>query len=180
MHNNKSQNHKLRNGVFHEHDRVIRSKILKELNLCHSCLNRACWQVLESNAQLSSISYRHQHKFWNDSPINLFAYTSMFKQKLGVFNLIFLNKPMWTSNSIQHYVKVCLWLAIGLWFSPVSSTNKTDCHNIAEILLKVALNTINQQSYFLHGVHLGYSVKHHQQNINDMPYLQLIWINLLN
>ena len=25
----------------------------------------------------------------------------------------------------------------------VSFTNKTDCHNIAEILLKVALNTIN-------------------------------------
>jgi len=34
----------------------------------------------------------------------------------------------------------------GLWFSlgtTVSSTNKTDCHNITEILLKVALNTIN-------------------------------------
>jgi hypothetical protein len=30
----------------------------------------------------------------------------------------------------------------GLWFSPVSSTNKTDCHDITEILLKVALNTI--------------------------------------
>ena len=33
--------------------------------------------------------------------------------------------------------------AAGLWFSPgilVTSTNKTDCHNIAEILLKVALN----------------------------------------
>jgi hypothetical protein len=31
----------------------------------------------------------------------------------------------------------------GRWFSPgtpVSSTNKTDHHNIAEILLKVALN----------------------------------------
>jgi hypothetical protein len=31
------------------------------------------------------------------------------------------------------------------WFSPdilVSSTNKTGCHNITEILLKVALNTI--------------------------------------
>ena len=28
--------------------------------------------------------------------------------------------------------------------TPVSSTNKTDCHNITEILLKVALNTINQ------------------------------------
>jgi len=41
--------------------------------------------------------------------------------------------------------KICQWLATGLWFSPdtpVSSTNKTDRHNITEILLKVALNTI--------------------------------------
>jgi hypothetical protein len=33
------------------------------------------------------------------------------------------------------------------WFSPgppVSSTNKTDRHDITEILLKVALNTIKQ------------------------------------
>jgi hypothetical protein len=29
-----------------------------------------------------------------------------------------------------------------------SSTNKTYCHEIAEILLKVALNTINQSSHF--------------------------------
>jgi hypothetical protein len=28
--------------------------------------------------------------------------------------------------------------------TPVSSTNKTDRHDIAEMLLKVALNTINQ------------------------------------
>jgi hypothetical protein len=37
--------------------------------------------------------------------------------------------------------KVCQWLATGRWFSPVSSTNKTDHHDITEILLKVALNT---------------------------------------
>ena len=44
---------------------------------------------------------------------------------------------------------VCQWLATGPWFSQstlVSSTNKTDCHDITEILLKVALNTINQPS----------------------------------
>jgi hypothetical protein len=38
----------------------------------------------------------------------------------------------------------------GQWFSlgsPVSSTNKIDRHDIAEILLKVALNTI-KQTYF--------------------------------
>ena len=43
--------------------------------------------------------------------------------------------------------KVCQWFATGRWFSPgppVSSINKTDRHNITEILLKVALNTINQ------------------------------------
>ena len=37
---------------------------------------------------------------------------------------------------------VCQWLTAGRWFSPgtsVSSTNKTDCHDITEILLKVAL-----------------------------------------
>jgi hypothetical protein len=40
------------------------------------------------------------------------------------------------------------WLATGLWFSRgtlVSSTNKTDRHDITEILLKVALNIINHQ-----------------------------------
>jgi hypothetical protein len=43
--------------------------------------------------------------------------------------------------------KVCQWLATGKWFSPglpVSSTNKTYHHDITEILLKVALNTIKQ------------------------------------
>ena len=43
--------------------------------------------------------------------------------------------------SIQHYVIVCQWLVTRWWFSPVSSTNKTDRHDITEILLKVVLNT---------------------------------------
>jgi hypothetical protein len=38
--------------------------------------------------------------------------------------------------------KVCQWLAADLWFSPVPSINKTDRHNITEILLKVALDTV--------------------------------------
>ena len=43
--------------------------------------------------------------------------------------------------------KFCQRLVTGRWFSsgtPISSTNKTDHHDITEILLKVALNTINQ------------------------------------
>jgi hypothetical protein len=47
--------------------------------------------------------------------------------------------------SIQHYV---IKFVSDLWqvggFLRVSSTNKTDHHDINEILLKVALNTINQ------------------------------------
>jgi len=43
--------------------------------------------------------------------------------------------------------KVYQLLVHGRWFSsgtPASSTTNTGCHDIAEILLKVALNTINQ------------------------------------
>ena len=40
--------------------------------------------------------------------------------------------------------KVYQLLAHGRWFSPASSTTKTGHHAIAEILLKVALSTINQ------------------------------------
>jgi hypothetical protein len=47
--------------------------------------------------------------------------------------------------SIQHYVIKFvsdLRQVGGYPGTPVSSTNKTDCHDITEILLKVALNTI--------------------------------------
>ena len=48
--------------------------------------------------------------------------------------------------------KVCQWLATGRWFSqgpPVSFTNKSDRHDISEILLKVTLNTIIITPYSL-------------------------------
>jgi hypothetical protein len=47
--------------------------------------------------------------------------------------------------SIQRYV-IKFVGDTGQWFSlgtQVSSSNKTDCHDIAKILLKVVLNTIN-------------------------------------
>jgi hypothetical protein len=55
--------------------------------------------------------------------------------------------------------KVCQWLATDQWFSlgaPVSSTNKIDRHDITEILLKVALNTIRQtnwRNFFISKLH---------------------------
>jgi len=54
--------------------------------------------------------------------------------------------------SIQHYVIkfVSDLQQVGgfLLGTPVSSTNKTDHHDIAKILLTVALNTINQANYW--------------------------------
>ena len=52
---------------------------------------------------------------------------------------------------------VCQWLATGWWFSagtPVSSTNKTDCHDITEILLKhckpnQTINLIQSVTYII-------------------------------
>jgi hypothetical protein len=62
--------------------------------------------------------------------------------------------------------KVCQWLATGWWFSPgspVSSTNKTDRHDITEILLKLALNTIKQTNNAKMYIHLYiYCNKIHQ------------------
>jgi len=48
--------------------------------------------------------------------------------------------------------KVYQWLVAGQWFSPgtaISSTCKTDCQDITEILLKVALDTIKQTNKHL-------------------------------
>jgi hypothetical protein len=77
-----------------------------------------------------------------------------------IFSLIF--HPIWRglTPSFVNYKKGCTQLAAasdkvyqllahGQWFSPgtpASSTTKTGRHDIAEILLKVALNTINQSN----------------------------------
>jgi hypothetical protein len=55
-------------------------------------------------------------------------------------------RSWWGVLDTTLYDKVYQWLATGRWFSsgpPDSSINNTDRHDIAEILLKVALNTIN-------------------------------------
>jgi hypothetical protein len=43
-------------------------------------------------------------------------------------------------------LKLWVWISLMVWWfshgTPFSSINKTDCHDITEILLKVALNTI--------------------------------------
>ena len=67
--------------------------------------------------------------------------------KLKTMILIFVNYKKGALDSQPQVIKVYQLLAHGRWFSPgtpASSTTKTGCHDIAEILLKVALNTKNQ------------------------------------
>jgi hypothetical protein len=66
--------------------------------------------------------------------------------------------------SIQHYV-----LKSGRWYSlgaPVSATNKTDHHDITEILLKVALNTVKQTKPKLYFIEVAV----HRVPPNTSPY----------
>jgi len=66
---------------------------------------------------------------------------------------------------------VCQWLATDRWFSlgsPVSSTNKTDRHDITEILLKVALNITNQPNKHVYEINF----KKQQQFPFSAPYLK--------
>ena len=59
----------------------------------------------------------------------------------------FVNYIKGALDSQPQMIKVYQLLAHGQWFSlgtPASSTTKTGRHDIAEILLNVALNTINQ------------------------------------
>jgi hypothetical protein len=70
--------------------------------------------------------------------------------------------------------KVCQWLATGRWFSlgtPASSTNKTDSHDITEILLKVTLNAktnLKQTNLSLLKFRLRFSpVSRYSKNIVD-------------
>ena len=65
-------------------------------------------------------------------------------------------------------VIVCQWLATGRWFSPgppVSSTNKTDRHDISEKLLKVALNTTKQIKILI------YAFLHYQIQLNLLLFV---------
>jgi hypothetical protein len=68
----------------------------------------------------------------------------MFKHRFSTNDLQRVNKQ--SSIFKQGIYKILMLLAHGRWFSPgtpASSTTKTGRHDIAEILLKVALSTKN-------------------------------------
>jgi hypothetical protein len=75
--------------------------------------------------------------------------------------------------------KVCQWLAKGHWFSPgppVSSINKTDRHDITEILLKVVLNTIKQTDWLVDWIsRISFAVI---QVHNDVCFVSRLYIEV--
>ena len=74
----------------------------------------------------------------------------------------------------QHYViKFVSDLQQSQWFSPVSSTNKTDCYEITEILLKVALDTINLNLFLIIKQHFFFT---YQYLLNICNVLTISWL----
>ena len=69
--------------------------------------------------------------------------------------------------------EVCQWLATGRWFSPNtpgSSINKTDRHDITEILLKVALSNTKQTNVR----RTSYSTYYKHSFIRSHPIIELL------
>ena len=70
----------------------------------------------------------------------IFLLPCQVRQNLGIYFVINPNPYTKQQHNLLGFVKlICQWFSPG---TPVSSTNKTDHQNIAETLLKVALNTI--------------------------------------
>ena len=85
-------------------------------------------------------------------PINLQGRRGCDRMVVGIYNylsnqclsplMLWVRLPLRCATLCDKFGQ---WLAVGRWFSldpSVSSNKKTDCHDITEILLKVALNTI--------------------------------------
>jgi hypothetical protein len=82
---------------------------------------------------------------------NSFVYYSVVCYSILYYSVLYCGSMLLSSillNMASMFYDGCHYVLVtGRWFSlgsPVSSTYKTDRHDITEILLKVALNTIDQ------------------------------------
>ena len=116
-------------------------------NHCGQC-------IFQDGHHCESCIIQDDHYFTDQGPLWPWSYGSWIYNYLC--NHCLSPLMLWVRISIRARCttlccKVCQWLATGQCFflgPPVSSTNKTDRHDIVhfvtEILLKVALNTIKQ------------------------------------
>jgi len=106
--------------------------------------SRKTYIHIQARTWISNIIYWGRHGY--DRMVVGFTTTYLVNQCLSPLKL-WVRIPLMRGVLDTLCDQVCQWLATDQWFSPVSSTNKTDIHDIAEILLKVALNIINQQTH---------------------------------
>jgi hypothetical protein len=104
--------------------------------------------------------------------------------------LVPITNMLWVRTPLRRCVldivcdKICQWLAAGWWVSPVSSTNKTDLHDIIELLLKVALNTVKLLKQPLIKLLNGSKKVHHNHSSHGIVIFYDIsraqWVGLPN
>jgi hypothetical protein len=127
----------------------------------------------------TQIIYIFRGSLWQWSPGSL-IYNYLWNQRLSILML-------WVRISIRERCttlcdQVCQWLGTGRWFStgsPISYTNNTDCHDITELLLKVALSTIKQTSNTFSSWHPGFSVVHFDFYFSEwctVPHCLSFWL----
>ena len=104
--------------------------------------------------------------------------------------LVPITNMLWVRTPLRRCVldivcdKICQWLAAGWWVSPVSSTNKTDLHDIIELSLKVALNTVKLLKQPLIKLLNGSKKVHHNHSSHGIVIFYDIsraqWVGLPN
>ena len=98
----------------------------------------------------------HTNKLWSKNYEYGFNKFKLFVTLINKNNTFFFLKqfPRVVFSCIYLFVKSCLPSLVFIYLSKgtlVSSTKKTECHDITEMWLKVALNTINRVSSDLSG-----------------------------
>ena len=128
---------------------LIYKSYCKNENLINSNYSRNIWQYFWQTIKFNCVLiwYKKKSLFWG--PSWSWSYSSWIYSYLcnhSLSTLMLWVRILFVARYTTLCDKVCQWYATGRWFSPntpVSSTNKTDRRDITEILLKVALNTIN-------------------------------------
>jgi len=123
---------------------------MKLITYCRYIVYRTITMVLETMQTCTrSIDYIYKAHRRGRRDCNIVRFTTSAISAYHHYSCEFLSRSWQGVLDTALSDKVCQCLATCRWFSPgtpVSSISKTDRHEIAEMLLKVALNTINKQA----------------------------------
>ena len=117
----------------------------------HTTLYNTWYICIKKKISQAPVYTRSIHKWpvWHPCDCMVVGFTItmyLYMQSVPITTNVNLNRTHSEVYLIHYYVIKFQWLATGhgfLWELWVSFTNRTDYYDIAEILLKVALNTIS-------------------------------------